>query len=253
MLLTSNAPEGHPAQPLGRRWPHASRPDPFPAAVLALATLFIAASVPHAHAQGIPGVAPNKCPAGKNKCMAKKIADLMKCSELCEKDPDKCGQVQAECVQKVDGQVRRRRQAGEGLLREAGSKAAAGEARLDLHDDGRHSGVEAQVDALVDALLATVACTNTCLNGGTLKADCSCTCPSGYESLNGGCFRIANDLSANDCAPGCQARAGSVSGSGNFLCTTFPASGACSSTSDCPLGSACQLDLQGCLAQCTSP
>jgi len=61
---------------------------------------------------------------------------------------------------------------------------------------GDTNQVEAQVDAQVNTLLATresSSCTNTCLNGGILNADCSCTCPSGYESVNGGCFRIAPD------------------------------------------------------------
>ena len=225
----------------------------FPVAVLGLATLFVAASVPHAHAQGIPGVAPNKCTAGKNKCMAEKIADLMKCSELCEKDPGKCGQVQAECVQKAMDKFDGGDKPEKGCFAKLEAKQQPEKPDSICTTTGDTAAVEAQADALVDALLATVACTNTCLNGGTLKADRSCTCPSGYESLNGGCFRIANDLSADDCAPGCQARAGSVSGSGNFLCTTFAASAACSSTSDCPLGSACQLDIDGCLTQCTSP
>jgi len=43
------------------------------------------------HAQGVPGVSPNKCLAGKTKCVNKKVAGLLKCREKCQKDPSKCG------------------------------------------------------------------------------------------------------------------------------------------------------------------
>jgi hypothetical protein len=101
----------------------------------------------------------------------------------------------------------------------------------------------------------TISCPNTCLNGGTLNADCSCTCPSGYESLNGGCFQIPDPsfpFCGSDCAKGAF---GSIDGSGNFLCAKITSS-LCPSTSDCPLGSACQLMASPggrCLAQCKSP
>lgn len=230
-------------------------PTRLPVAVLALTTLFVAASVPHAHAQGVPGVAPNKCLAGKNKCVSKKIAGLMKCRELCQKAPDKCAQVQTECEQKVMDKFDGGDTPEKGCFAKLEAKQNPGKPDSICVTTGDTAEVEAQADALVNALLLTLEppCPNTCLNGGTLKAGCSCTCPSGYESLNGGCFRIANDLSAADCAPGCEARAGSVDGSGNFLCTHFPASTPCSSTSECALGSACQVNIPGCLAQCTSP
>ena len=99
----------------------------------------------------------------------------------------------------------------------------------------------------------TTICPNTCLNGGTLNPDCSCTCPSGYESLNGGCFRIATDLSFDCGSGGCNAVARNVDGSGNFLCMLTGGPPCFSSTSQCPLGSACQLGFQECFDQCTSP
>lgn len=70
-------------------------------AIFALAALLL--SLPHlVHAQGTPGVEPNKCLAGKMKCVTKKIAGHLKCRELCQKMPDKkCGQAQVDCEQKV--------------------------------------------------------------------------------------------------------------------------------------------------------
>lgn len=71
------------------------------ATTLAFAALLMTSSFPAA-AQGIPGVEANKCLAGKNKCVSKKVAGLMKCRELCQRTPDKkCGPVQTECEQKV--------------------------------------------------------------------------------------------------------------------------------------------------------
>src|SRR5262249_35766817 len=73
----------------------------------------------------------------------------------------------------------------------------------------------------------TTSCPNTCLNGGTLNPDCSCTCPSGYESLNGGCFRIGPPCSAP-----CPVAA-SIDGSPNVLCVAVVGKPNCSSTSQC--------------------
>src|SRR5262249_54918327 len=83
----------------------------------------------------------------------------------------------------------------------------------------------------------TTICPNTCLNGGTLNPDCSCTCPSGYDSVNGGCFQINNSHGA--CGSSCDDTIGSVDGSGNFLCVTLIGFSCISSSSECPLGSAC--------------
>ena len=231
-------------------------PTRFAVAVLALATLFGAASVPHAHAQGIPGVAPNKCLAGKNTCVIKKIAGLMKCRELCQKAPDKCGQVQVECVQKVMDKFNGGPTKGNpGCFDKLEAKQKPEKPDSICTTTGDTNQVEAQVDAQVNALLATLeasSCTNTCLNGGILNADCSCTCLSGYESVNGGCFRIATDLGFN-CGPGgCNEVAGSIDGSGNFLCVLLGSPTPCSRNIQCALGSACQ-GQQGCVTQCTSP
>src|SRR5262249_31859947 len=51
----------------------------------------------------------------------------------------------------------------------------------------------------------TTICPNTCLNGGTLNPDCSCTCPSGYDSVHGGCFQVNNSM--GNCGSSCDAGA----------------------------------------------
>jgi hypothetical protein len=224
-----------------------------PVAVLALAAVFVAAIVPHAHAQGIPGVAPNRCLAGKNKCVSKKIAGLMKCRALCQKAPDKCGQVQAGCEQKVMDKFDGGDTPEKGCFAKLEAKQKPEKPDSICLTTGDTAEIEVQADALVNALLLALEplCPNTCLNGGTLNADCSCTCPSGYESLNGGCFRIATDLGFA-CGLGCDGVSGSIDGSGNFLCRLFTTS-PCSSTSQCALGSACFLGAGQCRTQCTSP
>ncbi len=99
------------------------------------------------------------------------------------------------------------------------------------------------------------ACPNTCLNGGTLNPDCGCTCLAGYDSINGGCFRISNTGPGDDClGPSCGYWNSSFDGTLNYLCAfedlTLPT---CTDSSGCPLGSACQLTVTQCFTQCTAP
>jgi hypothetical protein len=180
------------------------------------------------------GSAENKCNAGKIKATAKKV--LCK-GKLVSKqamtgdapDPEKVAKCESKFLDKFT------------KLEADGGCPTTGDA----------AAIEASVDAFLAGLVDAL-CPNTCLNGGTLNPDCSCTCPAGYESLNGGCFRIRPAL-IFDCGGGCNNVSGSVDGSGNFLCMGIPGA-ACATTSECPLGSACQVsDFQACLPQCTSP
>ena len=79
--------------------------------VLAVALMFVTSA---------PAVAQQaKCLAGKTKCVVKKGTGLLKCHTLAE-TPGKPADPNADgCIDKVVGQVRRRRRADEGLLREA--------------------------------------------------------------------------------------------------------------------------------------
>ncbi len=73
----------------------------FLVAAVAPAILFLLLVGPPALAQGAPGIEKNKCLATKNKCASKVLAGLLKCRELCQKTPAKCGQVQLDCEAKV--------------------------------------------------------------------------------------------------------------------------------------------------------
>jgi hypothetical protein len=54
-----------------------------------------------AGAQGVPGVAANKCLAGKTKCVGTKLAGLLACRKNCQQDPAKCNDVESACGAKV--------------------------------------------------------------------------------------------------------------------------------------------------------
>ena len=73
----------------------------------ALVAFVLAGSPPPAHAQGVPGIDKNKCLAGKNQCVSKKVKGLLKCREKCQKNPNKCGQEQTDCEDKVRNKFER--------------------------------------------------------------------------------------------------------------------------------------------------
>ena len=122
----------------------------------ALLAGIIASAAPPVRAQGVPGLDPNKCLAGKTKCVNKKIAGLLKCREKCQKNPVKCGQAETDCAAKVmakfDGGT---------------SPAKSCFAKLEAKDDplkpdsvctttGNVAAMEAQVDAAAGDLVATL-------------------------------------------------------------------------------------------------
>ena len=67
----------------------------------ALVTFALTWAIPSSYAQGVPGSDPNKCLAGKNKCVSKKIKGLLRCRQRCQKNPAKCGAIQTTCETKV--------------------------------------------------------------------------------------------------------------------------------------------------------
>jgi hypothetical protein len=50
---------------------------------------------------GHPPSTTNACQAGKDKCVLKKAAGILKCHEKCAKDPLKCGTVRTDCINKA--------------------------------------------------------------------------------------------------------------------------------------------------------
>ena len=100
------------------------------------------------------------------------------------------------------------------------------------------------------------ACGNSCPAAHPTCSDGVCVgCDPGYEYLNDGCFKIINTLDLQtECAEnGCDGY-GSISGSGNYLCSSVPSNAvSCTETPGCPTGQACQLDLNACLVPCPPP
>ncbi len=74
-------------------------------------------------------------------------------------------------------------------------------------------------------------------------------CPEGYEELNGGCFQTVSGLGGT-CPDGCAVYR-SVIGSENYLCAKWLDSYTyCSTTNDCPSGSACFAGYGLCIHAC---
>ena len=100
------------------------------------------------------------------------------------------------------------------------------------------------------------ACGNSCPTAHPTCSGGACVgCDPGYEYLNGGCFKIVNTFELQiECADnGCDGY-GSISGSGNYLCSSVPSNAvSCTETPGCPTGQACQLDLNACLVPCPPP
>ncbi len=135
------------------------------------------------------------------------------------------------------------------------------EEKGDCRTTGDAAAIEVVVDTFVTALKGGLACPNGCLNGGTINSDCSCTCATGYESINGGCFRIIPDAGTN-CGASCDEIAGTpdnpTDASQNILCAMlFPdrlnIPFCFDGTSECPPGSLCALADGECYFECTSP
>jgi hypothetical protein len=75
--------------------------------------------------------------------------------------------------------------------------------------------------------------------------------------VNGGCFTIASGLSCSTCSSDCNGLCmGDVDGSNNFLCALYYLENNhfvdCSSTAQCPAGTACYLGSDGfiCVVPC---
>jgi hypothetical protein len=105
-------------------------------------------------AQGVPGADPNACLAGKNKCVAKKIAGLLKCREQCQKSPAKCGQAQADCEAKVVAKFDGGGDPAKSCFAKLEAKEDPGKPASVCTTTGDTAAMEAEVDTAVTALVA---------------------------------------------------------------------------------------------------
>jgi len=131
------------------------------------------------HAQGVPGVSPNKCLTGKTKCVNKKVAGLLKCREKCQKDPVNCGATQTVCEDKAIAKF------------DGGTKGAAGSCfgKLEAKQDPlapeticTTTGDMVRMEAKADALVANVVGT---LEGALPYSLCGNGVVEGVESCDG--------------------------------------------------------------------
>jgi hypothetical protein len=96
-------------------------------------------------------------------------------------------------------------------------------------------------------------CPGTCPKNFVQQPNCTCVCPAGFEEVNGGCFRTCNDDSGVICARygdcGC---AGSMVGSGNYLCIDYSSGSnpGCTSNAVCPSGASCNAGGGSCRFPC---
>jgi len=121
------------------------------------AAVILAFGVTMAHAQGVPGISPNKCLSGKAKCVNEKVAGLLKCRWKCQKSPTSCGTAQTACENKVMAKFN-----GDGI-----DPATSCFGKLEAKDDGVTpekictttgdlAAMEAKADAMVAGIVATL-------------------------------------------------------------------------------------------------
>ena len=105
-------------------------------------------------AQGVPGVDPNKCLAGKNKCVAKKIAGLMKCRAKCQQSPTTCGQVQTDCETKVMAKFDGGTDPAKGCFAKLEAKDDPADPASVCTTTGDTADIESEVNGLVTSIVA---------------------------------------------------------------------------------------------------
>ncbi len=122
--------------------------------VLSLAVVVAAAG--DVSAQGAVGVAPNKCLAGKTKCVSTKLKGLMKCHEQCQKDPRKCGARQVLCEAGVREKFERPEQPVKGCFAKLEAKADPAKPDSVCTTTGDTAAIEMRVDGAVLDLVAAL-------------------------------------------------------------------------------------------------
>jgi hypothetical protein len=144
------------------------------------------------------GADPNKCLAGKTKCVSKKIAGLLKCRAKCQQTPEKCGDVQTECEAKVKSKFEGGTNPTKGCFAKLEAKDDPSMPESVCNTTGDTAAVEAQVDTFVAAILGELeqlACELTnggfCWFLGDAGSDCNQTCAAA-----GGTYDSATDAYA---------------------------------------------------------
>jgi len=160
--------------------------------------------------------AQNKCLSGKTKCVNKKVAGLLKCTEKCQRHPGRCGWVQTACEDKARDKF------------DGGTKGVEESCfeKLEAKNDGPCvtfddlTDMEAKADALVSNVVAT-------LEGNLPYSFCGNSVVEGVESCDladlGGasCTSLGFASGTLACTAGCgYDLSGCASAS-----TTFPATG----------------------------
>ncbi len=124
----------------------------------------VTAGIPAAQAGDAEPV-PNKCLAGKTKCVSKKLKGLLKCREKCQKNPKKCGPKQTDCEAKVRFKFERPDNPAKGCFAKLEAKEKESKPESICTTIGDTATIEAQVDTLVGDIVATLEDPTPCENG----------------------------------------------------------------------------------------
>lgn len=159
---------------------------------VALVLAVLLAAVGTAGAQGVPGIAPNKCLAGKTKCVNKKIAGLFKCREKCQADPAQCLQPGLDCFAKVVAKFDGGADPTKGCFAKLEAKADPSRPASVCLTTGDSAAIETQADAVVLQVLhnleVLVPCQATtggfCWFLGADGANCTQTCTSNFRTYD---------------------------------------------------------------------
>lgn len=175
-----------------------------------------------ARAQGVPGVEANKCLAKKNKCVSKKLSGLLRCREKCQKKPDSCGQVQADCEAKVRAKFDGGATPEKGCFAKLEAKQKPSKANSVCTTTGDTATMEARVDAQVAGIISALetVCTAdvlVCPDSSVVSRDpsnacqfpaCPAQCSQDLQDCGDNIFvgrDPANGCLFSDCPPFCTA------------------------------------------------
>ncbi len=191
--------------------------------ILACTAIWLPGASVAVYAQGVPGVAPNKCLAGKTKCVSSAFKGFLKCRERCQKNPTKCGSDQAACDFRVLNALRRPGQPSKSCLARFERKADPAKPETICATINDQLAVTARVErAVADLVSALEGAPPPICGNGVSDGDEQC---DGADLAGTTCLSLGFAAGGTlGCAAGCGFDTG--------LCTSqaFPATGgtACS-------------------------